>query len=201
MSACVSIPHSCGVDRTQAKSSIKENYMNRKLAIIIVLLIGILTVNVFAGTATANQTVTIQIPLLQAIAISAPAVTLGVSIAAAGDPIIASPTDSSTYIQWTCLNGAAARTIGVTLSANPPTGTTLDLAFAKVGGVTATAAGATGNLSSGPVYSCATGIASGNTGTGANGIRLSYSLAISDPAALVVANTPIIMTFTLSDSL
>jgi len=175
--------------------------MNRKLAFIIVLLIGILSANIFAGVATANQTVTIQIPKLELCRINAIAVTLGVSLPAiAGDPFIGS-VDNSSYIQWTCLNMTSARSISMDLNVNPPAGTALDLSFVKTGTFSGTAAGATsGGMTAGPTYSCATAIGSGNTGTGATGIQLDYVLSITDTSLLTVGNTPITMTFTLTDS-
>jgi hypothetical protein len=91
--------------------------------------------------------------------------------------------------------------VSVTLSANAPAGTTLDLAITKVGAFSGTIGAAhLAMTAAGGPYSCATAVANGNTGSGAAGMRLDYTLNVTDASLLVVADTNITMAFTLTDS-
>ncbi len=176
--------------------------MKRFFALFVVIVLSIVSVNVFAAATNATQTVTISIPELEIMRINPNAITLLVSVPLVAGDLPVGDTDNTSYVQWTCLNGGAARSIGVGLSANAPAGTTLDLAITKVGAFSGTIGGPhTTMTSAGGPYSIATAVANGNTGSGATGMRLDYTLNVTDASLLVVGDTPITMTFTLTDSI
>jgi len=182
-----------------------------KRILVVLALLVMVTVGVFAQTATDNHTVTIDIA-----AIAAMALQLGVDIpfsttapALPGDPVgpvLATPQTGADRLFYTTLNDAGnTRHITVESDVAIPAGTVLTVAptvaagagTAAVASVSFSDAGATAaTVLVNAIGSVATGRVAGASGTG-----LAYTFYVDDPAALVTGTTVVTVTYTLTDDI
>jgi hypothetical protein len=177
--------------------------MKRFVILTIVLILSLISVNLFAASATANHQVTISIGEVVAMALSDTSLlTLNVTApAAAGDdPVGEDSSAAPRYLRYTTLNTTGTnRAVQARISASAPTGTALLLDGTLVGGGFGTEAGQVTLTTSD--QDVITGVGSGASGSaGANGVELVYTLDVTNATLLTIANTTVTVTFTLTDA-
>jgi hypothetical protein len=176
---------------------------------VVLALLALVTVGVFAQTATDNHTVTITIAPIAAMAlengIDIPFST--VAPGTPGDPVgppVGTPQQGTDRLFYTALNDGSTRHITVETNVAIPPGTRLNVvpvvnagAGTAVGTILFSNAGATATTALvTAIGSVATGTVSGTSGTG-----LTYNFWVFDASALVAATTVVTVTYTLTDDI
>jgi hypothetical protein len=152
------------------------------------------------GAASPNQIINLTLNEI----VSAGITPVGGFTLTVGGPAVAGGIPSgdsniSKFLRYSTLNAYNAyRSITAIMSVAAPAGTTLAVEGVLTTGGYGSSAGLVtlNNTSNTPVV---TGIGSGATGTGNDGINLQFELSVTNTALLVVGNTSITVTFTLTD--
>jgi len=180
--------------------------MKRILALVVGL--AVVAGSAFAATSD-SHTVTLGISAIKMIAINGGAVTLTINEAATtgGAGAVPSPVDNSTankvFLNYTIVKPALSNSVGIDVSttiASAPAGTQL-MVVASGGDGTPTAAVDISAVNTSAPLVDGIGAAGGyNTGVGAVGTQITYTLSVTSMAALVAgATSAITVTYTLVD--
>jgi len=157
-------------------------------------------VGVFAQTADDSHDITVAIAGVATLELNdTSTITLSTSAPAAGsagDPV-AGDTDATKRLYYTLLT-SAAQSIQASISAAAPAGTSIDLVASNVLAANGTAVGG-GITLSGTDQDIITGITStATTRVLANVPLLTYTLQVDDPSLLVIGNSTVTVTITLT---
>ena len=180
--------------------------MKRFLSVLVLALVVSFGVSVFAVNDTDTQTINISIPDIAVLRATQNNVNLAVSAPVKADagakPLVTEDVVGG-YLRYTSVTETGkSRSITVAITSGTlPTGISILLTATAPAGGTGTLGSSAGQITlSATAQNLITGITTGWTGTAtSNGAELTYDLAV-DNASIVVGNSSVVVTFTLTDA-